>query len=1019
MGSRDLSPGYRRAGGALLRAAAVPLTRVPGWWPSLDDAEGCAAWLAQAWRLPGFAPAVRHASASLADRVDTILAGEAVQAREVRRAASSVVRYVLRAVGRPTPFGLFAGVAPIVIGDRARVRWSDTSASAARVDTQWLAAVVERLEASCELLERLDVVFSNLAVRRGGRLEIPRGPDRVTIRYTPAVREVHDGAGSPIRFGELAGKLLASFPDAGQEKVPALLTSLVRNGFLVTSLRAPLTIVDQLGYLLDRLHQAGAACLPEVAGLFRELHAVHHQLSCHNHSEDRSEQETIRAALTQKMRSLSPAGRTPLTVDLRLGCQIQIPDEVAEEMQRAADLLLRLTRRPTGEPVWRSYHAAFRDRYGTGTLVPVGEVVDPDGGLGYPAGYPGSVWPVPVSGPVERDELLLALAWRAVVDGTGEIVLTEETVRALSAAGDVDHRYAPPHVEIAARIHAVSVAALNRGDFTLTVAPARAAGTLTSRFTTTATGSGLEAVYAAAPTTTEGALAAQMSFPPMYPHAENVCRVPAYLPHVLSLGEHRAGDEQVQLIGVGDLSITATRHRLHLVSMSRRQVVEPEVFHALALQKQPPPLARFLAHLTRAFGATWHEFDWGPHAHRLPWLPRIRAGRSILSPARWRLTPADLADKTAWLPALNQWRHRWGCPDIIELRDADRTLRMDLTEPAHLAHLRTHLARHGEAVLTETVASAAEYGWLDGHAHEVAIPLSRTGPPAPPVPTEAMPLVSNHHPSHLPAAPGSVWLYAKLHTHPARLNDIIAAHLPRLMSTLDGEPEWWFVRYRSPAETDHLRLRIHTPDQRRRAAHLAAVGTWAQHLLSEGVIGRAVFDTYQPEIGRYGSGEAMRAAEAVFAADSHTVSAALRLLPASMVHSAALVAIGMVEIAEAFLGSRAEAVSWLIDHPTPTPAALDRGVSDQVVRWAISGTLSNRTSWPPAVAEAIRTRAAALATYRQRLPHHLDSDAVLTSLLHLHHNRAAGIDPSGEAVCRRLARQGALAWRAHQPGNNT
>lgn len=138
----------------------------------------------------------------------------------------------------------------------------------------------------------------------------------------------------------------------------------------------------------------------------------------------------------------------------------------------------------------------------------------------------------------------------------------------------------------------------------------------------------------------------------------------------------------------------ATSERLYLVSISRRRVVEPQVFHALALDKQLPPLARFLAYLPRAFTARWHEFDWGVHAQHMPYLPRVRYGRTVLAPARWRLRVMDLPTgmpDPAWRQALNLWRLRWRCPDLVELRDDDRTLRLSLTEPAHLAVLRAHL----------------------------------------------------------------------------------------------------------------------------------------------------------------------------------------------------------------------------------------------------------------------------------------------------------------------------------------
>ena len=1000
-----------------MRAAAVPLDQTPGWWPLLADPQSCRGWLAQAWVLPGFADAVRHASGGLGARVDAILGGGDVSGHDVTGAAVSVIRYLVRATGRPTPFGLFAGVTSVTVGRAARVAWSDSHRAVARADTQWLAGVIERLEAAPQLLEHLEVVFNGLAVRRSDRLEALQGPDRVTVRYTAAVRAVREAASSPVRFGALLDTLCESFPGADRHAVSTMLTGLVRQGLLITGLRAPCTVVDPLDHVGAQLRSVGPEALGEVSALARHIEAIHHHLVLHNdESLDDAKRSDIRASLTGQMRMLSAAGRTPLAVDLRLGAHVEIPAVVVAEMEQAASVLLRLTRRPTGEPIWKAFHAAFSDRYGTGALVPVTEVVHPDSGLGYPAGYPGSVLPLPANVATERDELLLAMAWQAVADDSHEITLAEDTIQQLTG-DDFDPQYIPPHVELAARVHAHSTEALTSGDFTLTVAPARSAGTLTSRFTLTASGSGLEQLYAAVPTAVDGALPVQMSFPPMYPHAENVCRVPAYLPHVLPLGEHRSYPDP-NIIGLDDLAIVATRDRLYLISVSRRQVVDPQVFHALALQKQPPALARFLAHLSRAFCATWHEFDWGPHAHRLPYLPRVRYRRAVISPARWRLTAADLPATAStlgeWRAALRRWRQRWHCPDIVELRAADRTLRMSLTEPAHLAHLRRHLDREGEAAFTEAVTNASEYGWLDGHAHEIAIPLLRNGPPAPSPLNGSLPQVTNRTPEHLPGSPQAQWLTAKVFTHPERMDEIIAARLPQLLATLPDQAVCWFVRYRSPQETDHLRLRLHTPDEQRYATGAAAIGAWAQQLRDDAIIQRLVVDTYHPEVGRYGAGPAMQAAEAVFVADSHTVATALRLLPATTVHPSALAAINMVDIAEGLLGSRADAVAWLLTHHPRTATATDRTVADQAVRWGTEGTLPHGGQWPSPVADARRARAAALATYRRLLPDGADTDAVLASLLHMHHNRALGINPDGEAVCRRLARQAALAWRHGQ-----
>ncbi len=1008
----DRKPLYRHVDVALLRAAAAPLTDAMDRWPDLTDTEACRHWLDEMWSRPDLADAMRQASPSLGDGVVAIRAGHTVGDKQIRSATLSTARYLLRSIGRPTPFGLFAGVAPVGLGPRTQVHWGEAHRAVTRADTGWLADIITRAEGCPELLERLDVVVTDLAVRRGGRLEVPQGSNRVTIRYTRAVVAVRDAAATPVRFGGLIDTLAEDFT-ADRSTVKDTLTELVRQGYLLTSLRAPFTVTDPFAHLMDRLHDANARTIAATAALMRDLDAVQADL-CHHNQETttRAEQSRVRATITRRMRELSSAGRTPLALDLLLDCGVRLPHLVAHEMERAASALLRLTRQPTGEAAWRAYHVAFADRYGTATLVPLAEVLDPDAGLGYPAGYRGSVLPAPTPGTSERDERLLAMAWQAMADGTREIVLTEENVGDLTDE-TFDERYIPPHVELAARVHAASADALDRGEFLLTVAPARSAGTLTSRFTPTATGTGLTQAYRALPVATEGALRVQMSFGPLYPHAENVCRVPAYLDHLLSLGEHREpGDDT--LLTMDDLAITATRDHLYLVSLSRQRVVEPQVFHALALDKQPPPVARFLAHLPRAFSAAWYQFDWGPHV-RLPFLPRVRYRRTVLSPAQWRLATDDLPpSQVQWRPALGRWRQRWGCPDVVELRDADRTLRLALDEPAHATLLHGHLKRHGQAILYQATP-AVEYGWIDGHAHEIALPLVTTRAAAPNPLHGCLPEVTNTH-GHLPGSLETTWLSAKIYTHPERINEIITEHLPTLQAALDTESSCWWLRYHSPQETDQLRLRIRT-GRDHYAACTKAVGEWTQRMRQASLVGRLVIDTYYPEIGRYGHSEAMDAAEDVFAADSHLVATVLRALSATVVHPTALAVANMVGIISGFFGEHAEAMGWLAARAVLSTPATDRVVTDQAIRLATDmGALRELPGWAVAVDHAWQTRADALAAYRKQLPPDANIDAIAESLLHMHHNRAIGIDPDSERTCRRLARQAALTWRTRHQG---
>ena len=184
----------------------------------------------------------------------------------------------------------------------------------------------------------------------------------------------------------------------------------------------------------------------------------------------------------------------------------------------------------------------------------------------------------------------------------------------------------------------------------------------------------------------------------------------------------------------------------------------------MALEKQPPPLARFLAHLPRAFAATWTGFDWGPHTVHPPHQPApVPPPPHYRVPGRWTLLAGDMAGHGA--VDLEQWGKRRGLPRTVELRGQEWTLRLPLTGQVHASMLRAHLKRDGTAVLTEAVG-ADELGWLDGHVHEVTVPLVAARPPAPsPL---AGPLLPTTYSSRgpLPGSPGNRRLNAKLRAQP-------------------------------------------------------------------------------------------------------------------------------------------------------------------------------------------------------------------------------------------------------------
>ena len=1027
---------YRALDTALVRAAVHQARTALPAWPDLgastdEQTRQSRDWLEQIWSRDTFAEAIEVASPALARQVSKILTEHDRDARQVRRAVMSVARYVLRMTDRATPFGLFAGIAPAAFGSPS-VRWGDNHHVVVRPDAGWLALLVTTMEGCPELLRRLPVVTSNLCTVRGGRLVAASqqhvgdrrdgdislaAPVEVSVRHTRAAGAALRYAQAPITVGDLTAKLATDFPGRSEPVIERMLAELVRLRLLLTSLHTPMTVTSPLAHILCQLDAVDASTIPPIARQVRELHAVHADISRHNATRSQPSRRDLCARLPTQMRCVAAAAEPLVWVDTRLDADIVLPAALAREAEAAAAALTRLTPHPSGLPAWQDYHAAFLERYGPRALVPLLEITSPDTGLGLPATFRGSARNLPPPPFPARDEQLITLACTAAMNGDREILLDDQQISDL-AAGDSVPAQVPPHAELFVQVHAASAVSLERGEFTLVVTGAsRAAGTTTGRFLDVLEAAGQDRfrrAYARLATVRAGALPVQVSCPPAYARSEGVARAPAVLPGLISAAEYR--EPGGSLLPLEDLAVSGDAEGLYLVSLARQRVVEPTVLNAVEFRTFSHPLTRFLCEISRARAAVYMPFSWGA-ASSLPFLPRLRYRRTVLSPARWNLPATGLPPARAsfgqWKHGIARWRQQLRVPDAVYLGEADNLLRLNLDHDMHLTLLRAHLNRSGHATVSEAPGLDA-YGWLDGHAHEVCIPLTSTLPaqtaPARQSITRTRLLGPGH--GHLPGH--SPWLYIKLYGHPGH-QDAVLAQVPDLLAAFDEPPPWWYVRYTDPEPHLRLRLRLPDPGAYGHAAHRA--GAWAARLRDTGLAGHLQFDTYYPETGRYGSGPAMAAAESVFAADSAAAIAQITCAAGGHCYPHALTAASLADIATAFTGDTAKGMSWLATHipKDSAPAPVPRPVHDQAMRMADpreDHAALRATPRGDQILAAWRQRTSTLAAYRDTLRDEgeVPADSVLASLLHMHYIRVAGPSPEAEQLCHRLARLAALGW---------
>ncbi|MFE0580760.1 lantibiotic dehydratase [Streptomyces sp. NPDC058874] len=1004
---------YQVVDASMIRASAFPLSASLAHCPAavadpVVDAENCRQWIELVWSDKPRASAVELAAPELAATIRRTLGGD-VRPSRIRRVALSLNRYLLRMQYRATPFGTFAGPAPLRFGESSTVNWGTEHTTFARPDAMWLHAVITSLEQDLDVLRHLHVVTDPTCTVRGRHIAVAhqpgaQGPTETTLRRTRASELALSSAQSPTPFDEVVAKLHADYSGTPVHVIEDMVRSLVAHRVLLTSLHAPMTVDDALGHLvaeLDAAQRSGASG-PALQVKAEELRGVHRMLHQHDRAHP-DEQPGLRGRAVAAMNRLTSVGNANLAVNLRPDCDVVLPRQVAEEASRALDIVARITPYPNGSPAWRDYLARFLERYSMGTLVPVRELTDPDTGLGFPVSYRGTVLPRPVLATTPRDEHLLALAQNAALTSRREIVLTEEDIEALSVGTPTQ---VPAHAEFVFTVLSESQQALDAGRFTLsTVGLSLAAGITTGRFLPMLERADLDrvaAVHAALPTLTEGAVRGQVSGPPLKVPVNNVSRSPVVAPHLLAVGEHNPA----ATLDLDDLGVIADSNRLYLLSISTRRIIEPTVMNAVELSSGTHPMIRFVCELARSHTAVLIPFFWGA-ASRLPFLPEIRVGRTILAEAQWHLRARDLGDGDDWLERFINWRCAYGVPRTVFVGATDQRLRLDLDEPVHQELLRAELRRQDPAVLHEAPEERA-YGWI-GRAHEVAVTLASDQKPTP------APVVRSSTREASDRTPGtSHWAYVKLYGSTARQPEVLTTHLSRLLDEgWETPPAAWFIRYADPDA--HLRLRLRLPEPGAFGRTTETVASWAADLRREGLIQRVQWDTDHPETGRYGTGPALEAAEDYFVADSAAAIRQLALaVPAGV--RPAVTAASFVNIATTFLDSREAGCTWLLQHllrsdGTPVPHDL------QALALSLSDAASHNglasLDGGDAVIAAWEARGEALHRYRRTLAGS-SPESVLPSLLHMHHNRVAGIDNAAEATCRRMARAAALAI-IHRP----
>lgn len=856
---------------------------------------------------PEIREALFVASPSFDDALSTWLLHRAPPAASAQ-VPEILVRYLARMAARSTPFGMFAGCSLGQVG--ARLPASQTQLVLApraeyrrhtRLDTHYLAALAEALDASGELRGALRVRPSSGIYTAAGKLryaESHADPKTRALAYklvaverTPYIDATLERASSGASADALAAALCADDSEITRDEADAFVASLVESQLLVSELAPTITGALPIDGMIDALLAAGPSgerTARVLAGTRDALRALDEtpQLGL-----PRSRYEAIAATLDAL--PAKPELARLFQVDLHKPAPgATLGASAMAAIEEAIELVARIAP-PTSDKAFDDFREAFAARYGERTRVPLVEALDDEAGIGFASSHAGTSEPSPLldglvfppstaspSVPFgAREERLLRGIVEAARAGSREWTLDAADVATLASK---EPTRLPDAFAFMGTFAARSADALDRGELQLLVE--RVAGP---------SGALLLGRFCHGDPALQRAVEAHL-------RAEEALRPDAVFAEIVHLPEGRLGnilarpcvrDYEIPYLGrsgaplerqlpVGDLELMLQEGRFVLLSSKLGREVIPRLTSAHNFAAAPLGIYRFLCALQGRRDIGW---SWGPLAGA-PVLPRVVRGRTVLSLAKWNLAKDDLAPlakdtSVERFRAVQLLRERRALPRWVSLADGDNVLPVDLDNIVCVTSLAALVGRRDAAVLVEMFPSPDELvaeGPEGRFAHEIIVPFVST-PRAMPQRTARATRTTDESAMTRSFPPGSEWLYAKLYTGTASADEVLTEIVaPLVAKQKKSSTGWFFIRYGDPEW--HVRLRLRGDPKRLAANALPALHELAAPLLRDGRVSRLQLDTYERETERYGGSDGIELAEALFQADSEAVLSIVELL---------------------------------------------------------------------------------------------------------------------------------------------
>lgn len=814
--------------------------------------------------------------------------------------SEAIMRYYIRSMVRPTPYGAFAGISRGEFCDSTNLIKGKEKNKYCTVDSEWFYKLVNRYEEKLLLFDELKVKFNNQCIIREDLLINPyicngynthmqqSNTNMITAKYSKQVESVKNIANQWVKYGDLKSLMFQLNPNVDEDIILRFLNNLVKNEILITECRTPISNQDFLGLLLERVEKGITD--KEICDLMAMLKKIN--TKCVNYNNGSSKIQILE--YEELVESMEDVIENKNYLNVISGFDLAhnaLSIKVKEKLEEFIPFMI-LDAKESNENIYlHAYKRKFIENYGEYREIALLDLLDEHNGLGNPYSMNGVNSSVLDNKKNSIKNFLENKICLGLKKGMKRVNISKSEFKLALSNESESMLECAKSFELNFKIYASCKDDIDKGEFEIEFAPcggSDGAGKMINRFYNVLDKTGkdeLKEIYNLIQNDLYSDVDnSDITYYPKQGRISNLCNGNRNYKYAIDIGVDSV-DGQIQ-IDLNDIVVGYDRikNRLYLKSIKTGKRIRVNSDNMLMYT-----IDNHIVHFLRdvSFSNELHPAPFITYLEEfhLKYIPQVNLDNIILLPETWKMEKSDFRNITSYNIFVEDFKKKqndWGIPKKIYIIDSDNYLLLDLSIDICWKYLFSEtkkILKTKDFYYIKKGESDEQLWFCDAdcnyyQAEFVVECLAEKEEIKEDILQEFPQTISD-----IEANRNKVgrevernifvgkegWIYFKIYLDEFQSDEILINEIMEFLNVqrnLNIVEKFFFIRYADPQF--HIRLRIKMSSN----GNLVDIIEWLEKLKSREKYNRYEISVYEREIERYGGVEIYEYAENVFCADS-------------------------------------------------------------------------------------------------------------------------------------------------------